>query len=141
MYYNKAIVSGNIVSDPELKALPTGGSVVNFTVATNRHWKDKDGVKQETTDYHKVVCFGKQADSVAQFMRKGNLVLCEGRLQTRSWDKQDGTKGYQTEIVADTVQFGPRPEKKEEVKPEVKDEPVDGINYPDGEVNVSDIPF
>src|SRR3989344_7946224 len=108
MYINKAIIYGNLTRDPELKSLPSGIQVCEFGVATNRVWKDKNGAKQESTDYHNAVVFGRQAELVKQYLHKGNGVFLEGRIQTRSWDAQDGTKRYRTEIVADRMQFGPK---------------------------------
>src|SRR5665213_2720291 len=108
MYLNRAIVIGNLTRDPELKSLPSGIQVTSFSVATNRVWKDKNGARQESADYHNVVVFGRQAETSAQYLRKGANVLVEGRMQTRSWDAQDGTKKYRTEVVADRVQFGTR---------------------------------
>lgn len=109
MYLNKVIIIGNLTRDPELKALPSGIKVASFSLATNRVWRDKDGAKQEAADYHNVVVFGKQAETVAQYMKKGSSLLVEGRLQTRSWeDKTSGKKLYKTEIVADRTQFGPK---------------------------------
>ncbi len=110
MYINKAIIVGNIVRDPELKSLPSGQKVCSFSVATNRTWKDANGAKQEAVDYHNVSCFGKTADNVAQWMKKGSQIYVEGRMTTRSWDdKETGKKMYRTEIIADNVQFGPKP--------------------------------
>ena len=109
MYLNKAIVIGNLTRDPEIKALPSGIKVASFSVATNRVWKDKNGVKQENVDYHNVVVFGRQAEIVGQYLKKGGSVLVEGRMQTRSWDDAAGVKKYRTEIIADRIQFGPRP--------------------------------
>src|SRR5882724_3142584 len=109
MYLNKAIVIGNLTRDPELRSLPSGIKVCSFSLATNRVWKDKNGAKQESTDYHNVVVFGRQAETVAQYMKKGSSILVEGRIQTRSWDdKNSGEKKYRTEIVADRTQFGPK---------------------------------
>lgn len=84
MYLNKAIVYGNLTRDPELKSLPSGNSVTSFSVATNRVWKDKNGAKQESADFHNIVVFGRQAETAAQYLRKGSSVLVEGRMQTRS---------------------------------------------------------
>lgn len=109
MYLNKALVIGNLTRDPESRSLPSGINVTSFSVATNRVWSDKNGAKQENTDYHNIVVFGKQAENVAKYLKKGSSVLVEGRMQTRSWDAPDGTKKYRTEIIADRVQFGPRP--------------------------------
>ena len=110
MYLNKAIVIGNLTRDPELKALPSGVKVCTFSIATNRVWKDlTTGGRKEAVDYHNIVVFDRQAETSAQYLRKGQNALVEGRMQTRSWDAQDGTKKYRTEIVADSVQFGNRP--------------------------------
>src|SRR5580698_5389600 len=108
MYINKVMVFGNLTRDPELRALPSGMNVASFSVATNRVYKDRDGKKQEQTDFHNVVVFGRQADTVAQYLKKGSSAFIEGRMQTRSWDGKEGEKKYRTEIVADRVQFGPR---------------------------------
>src|SRR5579864_9770245 len=86
MYINKAILFGNLTRDPELRALPSGMNVCSFSVATNRVYKDRDGKKQEQTDFHNVVVFGRTADTVAQYLKKGSSVFVEGRMQTRSWE-------------------------------------------------------
>lgn len=133
--------------DPEIKSLPSGMQVCEFGVATNRVWKDKNGVKQESADYHNIVVFGKQAELVKQYLHKGNGVFVEGRIQTRSWDAQDGTKRYRTEIVADRIQFGPKGGTSNYSKPadssnqENKKEEVPAIEYPEEEINADDIPF
>jgi single-strand DNA-binding protein len=153
MYLNKAFVIGNLTRDPELRSLPSGIQVASFSVATNRVWKDKNGAKQESADYHNVVVFGRQAETVSQYMKKGSNILVEGRMQTRSWDGPDGQKKYRTEIVADRVQFGsrgggggggsyaPKAGGKEGVDAEAKSPGVDTIEYPEEEINPEDIPF
>lgn len=155
MYFNKAIIIGNLTRDPELRSLPSGIQVCTFSVATNRVWKDKNGAKQESTDYHNVVVFARQAETAAQFLRKGASVMVEGRMQTRSWDAADGSKKYRTEIVADRVQFGPRSQggtsesggfKPTESTKGNKDNtndapPMDTIEYPEEDINPEDIPF
>ncbi|MDP2642116.1 MAG: single-stranded DNA-binding protein [bacterium] len=150
MYINKAIIYGNLTRDPELKSLPSGSTVVNFSVATNHNWKDKSGQRQESVEYHNVVAFGRTAETVNQYMKKGSGIYVEGRIQTRSWDGADGKKNYRTEIIADRVQFGPKREggatfsaKATEGKSEDKQEapPLDAIEYPEETVNVDDIPF
>lgn len=151
MYLNKAIVIGNLTRDPELRSLPSGIKVCSFSLATNRVWKDKNGARQESTDYHNVVVFGRQAETVAQYMKKGSSILVEGRMQTRSWeDKTSGEKKYRTEIVADRTQFGPKsggasvsvqsaePEKAKNGK---GPEEIDTIEYPEEDINPEDIPF
>lgn len=154
MYLNKALIIGNLTRDPEVKSLPSGIQVATFSVATNRVWKDKNGAKQENTDYHNVVVFGRQAETAGQYLKTGSSVLVEGRMQTRSWDAKDGTKKYRTEIVADRVQFGPRREggassapsagasasKGGDNAPAAK-EALDTIEYPSEEINPDDIPF
>ncbi len=147
MYINKAFVFGNLTRDPELRSLPSGIQVASFSVATNRVWK-KDGARQESTDYHNVVVFGKQAELVAQYLKKGSSLFVEGRMQTRSWESE-GQKKYRTEIVADRIQFGPRggggggaPSDKSEggAAPKGK-ESGEAIEYPEEEINPDDIPF
>ncbi len=152
MYLNRAIVIGNLTRDPELKSLPSGIQVCTFSVATNRVWKDKNGTRQESADYHNVVVFGRQAETAAQYLKKGSGALVEGRMQTRSWDSPDGKKNYRTEIVADRVQFGNRapggaPGQAPSANPKggKQDEapvpPMETIEYPADEINLDDIPF
>jgi len=151
MYLNRAIVIGNLTRDPELRSLPSGIQVASFSVATNRVWKDKNGAKQESVDYHNIVVFGRQAETTSQYLRKGSSVLIEGRMQTRSWDAADGQKKYRTEIVADRVQFGPRTSAASSgagaASPVANKSntdgapPVDTIDYPEENVNIDDIPF
>jgi single-strand DNA-binding protein len=112
MYINTAMVYGNLTRDPELRALPSGGAVASFAIATNRSYKKSDGTKAEQTEFHQIIVFGRTAQSCAQYLRRGSSAYVEGRLQTRSWEK-DGVKQYKTEIVAERVQFGPRPPKSD----------------------------
>jgi single-strand DNA-binding protein len=113
MNLNKVILIGNITKDIEVKSLPSGISVTSFGLATNRKWKDKDGNKQEQAEFHNIIAFGKQAEVLKQYCSKGDQLFIEGRLQTRSWDKEDGTKAYRTEIILENFQFGNKAEKKE----------------------------
>jgi single-strand DNA-binding protein len=108
MNLNKVFLIGNLTRDPELKTLPSGTAVTSFGVATNRVWRNQQGERQEEVQFHNVVVFGRQAETTSQYLKKGSLVMIEGRIQTRSWDGKDGTKQYRTEIVAERVQFGPR---------------------------------
>jgi len=145
MYLNKAIIIGNLTRDPELKSLPSGNAVTTFSLATNRIWKDKDGNRQEGTDYHNIVVFGKQAENVAQYLKKGSSALVEGRLTTRSWET-DGVKKYRTEIIADRVQFGPKRDGGDSASASQepvgsKKEEIDTIEYPQEDINPEDIPF
>lgn len=145
MYLNKVFIAGNLTRDPELKALPSGANVSSFGVATNRTWRDQNGEKKEATEFHNIVVFGRQADTCAQYLKKGQQVLVEGRLQTRSWDK-DGQKQYRTEIVADRVQFGAKSgggggmEARGDgapMAPSAKNE----VEYPTEDISPDDIPF
>ncbi len=154
MYINKVFLFGNLTRDPELRALPSGMNVVNFSLATNRVFKDRDGKKQEQTDFHNVVVFGRQADTVNQYLKKGASVFIEGRMQTRSWEK-DGKKNYRTEVIADRVQFGPKGSgsgahssgsgqgggRDEMSGQDEGPPPGPGIDYPKEEINPDDIPF
>lgn len=153
MYLNKVMLIGNLTRDPEIKSLPTGMKVTNFSVATNRVWRDKDGAKKEATEFHNVVVFGRQAETVAQYMKKGSNIMVEGRLQTRSWEA-DGKKNYRTEIIADNIQFGSRgtgptgggspvgDTSASSGKQEQKAPELDTIEYPDeDDINPDDIPF
>lgn len=102
---NKVILIGNLGKDPELRHTPQGQAVANFSLATSESWNDKNNQKQERTEWHKVVVWGKPAELVAKYLSKGRKAYVEGRLQTRAWDDKDGQKRYTTEIVATTVQF------------------------------------
>lgn len=159
MYLNKAIIIGNLTRDPELRALPSGSKVTSFGLATNRVWKDKTGAKQEDTQFHNIVVFGQQAEIVAQYLKKGQSAMVEGRIQNRSWDAPDGTKKYRSEIVADRVQFGPKAggtsfdrtgdssppggvSSGKSSSPSPAPEEIKTIQYPsEDEVNPNDIPF
>lgn len=103
MSLNRAQLIGNLTRDPELRTTAGGQSVVNFGVATNRVYKDAQGQRQEQTEFHNIVAWGRLADIVSQYMQKGRKVYVEGRLQTREWEGQDGQKRRTTEIVAENV--------------------------------------
>ncbi|PIR24153.1 single-stranded DNA-binding protein [Candidatus Campbellbacteria bacterium CG11_big_fil_rev_8_21_14_0_20_44_21] len=144
MYLNKAIIIGNLTRDPELKSLPSGVPVATFAVATNRVWKDKEGNRKESVDYHNIVVFGRQAETTAQYLKKGSSALIEGRIQTRSWEGNDGVKKYMTEIVADRVQFGPKKTGAPSSPSSEGDSPkenLDTIEYPEEDLKPEDIPF
>lgn len=150
MYLNKAIIIGNLTRDPEQRALPSGVTVTSFSVATSRVWKDKNGARQEDTQYHNVVAFGPQASVAGQYLRKGSSVMVEGRMQTRSWDTPDGSKKYRTEIVVEKLQLGPRRDgvggeggsfQSNQTAPAGQQPPLDTIEYPDEDINPDDIPF
>ncbi|MBU6427060.1 single-stranded DNA-binding protein [Patescibacteria group bacterium] len=159
MYLNKVFIIGNLTRDPEIKALPSGSKVSSFGVATNRVFKNKDGVKQEMVEFHNVSAFNRLGELAGQYLRKGQQVLVEGRIQTRSWDTQEGVKKYRTEIIADNIQFGSKPTSPagksaaagsptdeggamsaaDESAPSA--EGGEKIDYPQEEINPDDIPF
>lgn len=153
MNLNKVFIIGNITRDPELRTLPSGSAVVNFGIATNRVWMNQAGQKQEDTQFHNIVSFGKQAETIKQYLAKGSLIMVEGRLQTRNWEAQDGTKKSRTEIIAERVQFGPKrtgggggqynpssnPNSKKATP--AQEETLDTIEYPDDHNNPDDVPF
>lgn len=152
MYLNKVFLFGNLTQDPELKALPSGTNVTTFSIATNRTFRDRDGNNKQETQFHNIVVFGRQAETVAQYLKKGSGALVEGRIQTRSWEGQDGAKRYRTEIVADRIQFGPRGGGSLQGGKDVENssskgsggnnkEEIDTIDYPDEDINPDDIPF
>lgn len=152
MYINKAFLYGNLTRDPELKSLPSGIKVASFSIATNRTWKNKDGVKQESVNFHNIVAYAKPAELIAQYLKKGSGIFVEGRIDTRSWDdKTDGTKKYRTEVVVENFQFGPqgggssgsytpKPAAAPESKGGAMDQ-MDTIDYPTEDINPEDIPF
>lgn len=102
---NKVILIGRLGKDPEMRFTPSGKAVTNFTMATNEVWTDQNGEKQERTEWHRVVTWGKLAENCAKLLSKGKQIYIEGRIQTRQWDDKDGNKRYTTEIVANTMQL------------------------------------
>ena len=149
---NKVFLIGNLTRDPELKTLPSGTPVASFGVATNRVWRNQQGERQEEVQFHNIVVFGRQAETTSQYLKKGSLVMIEGRIQTRSWDGKDGTKQYRTEIVAERVQFGPRAGGQtkggfgnEMPQPESQKEPIreelPQIDINEEDIKAEDLPF
>lgn len=109
MNLNKVFLVGNLTADPELKNLQSGQAVCTFRLATNRIWTDREsGEKKQKAEFHSVVAWGKLATLASQYLNKGNLILIEGRLNTRSWEDPSGNKRYRTEIIAENIQFGPK---------------------------------
>lgn len=154
---NKVILYGNLTRDPELKSLPSGMQVASFGVATNRRVK-KDEQWTDVPEFHNVVVFGRQAETSAQYLKKGSSALIEGRIQTRSWDSPEKGKQYRTEIVAESVTFGSRasgggsssgsseaPSGMRsgfgDAEAPQKAPKEDGIDYPTEDINPDDIPF
>lgn len=141
MYLNKSFIIGNLTRDPELKAMPNGNKVCTFSLATNRVYKDNNGAKQEQVEFHNVIVFGKMGETSAQYLKKGQNCLIEGRIQTRSWeDKNSGEKKYRTEIVADSVQFGPKAKGDSAPREEKEDVVGRGTDISD-DIDIDDIPF
>ena len=106
MSLNKVLLIGNLTRDPELRSTPSGQSVANFAIATNRVWKDpQSGEKKEAVEFHNIVVWRRLAEIAGQYLRKGSKIFLEGRLQTRSWQDQSGTKKYMTEIIAENMQM------------------------------------
>lgn len=149
MNLNKVLLIGNLTKDPELKALDGGVKVGKFTIATSRSWKDKDGQKQEDTQFINCVAFGKQAELIDQYMSRGSQMYIEGRLSTRTYEK-DGEKKYFTEVIVENFQFGKKPEsvgvsadEAEKRFNELSKDKIPGtdIDYPESDINPDDIPF
>jgi single-strand DNA-binding protein len=102
---NKVILVGRLGTDPEVKTISSGNTVARLSLATSENWKDREGQRQERTEWHRIVLWGKQAELAGKYLVKGRQVYIEGRLQTRSWEDQQGQKKYTTEIVANVIQF------------------------------------
>jgi single-strand DNA-binding protein len=146
MNLNKVLIAGRLTADPDLRTTPSGTNVVSFSVATNRVWRDKNGERREETEFHNVVAWGRQAEIVNQFLKKGSLILVEGRLQTRSWEGKDGQTRKTTEIVAERIQLGPKtgstaPAGKSEGVDEAKKEEMPVIDLDSENINPEDLPF
>lgn len=102
---NKVILVGNLGRDPEVRYLPDGGAITNVSIATTDVWKDKDGTKQDKTEWHRVVFFSRLAEIAGEYLKKGSQIYIEGRLQTRKWQDKDGQEKYTTEVVAEKLQM------------------------------------
>ncbi len=148
MNFNKAFVLGNVTRDPELRTTPSGQSVCSFGIATNRFYKDQKGERQQMAEFHNIVAWGRLAEVCNQYLKKGSLVFIEGRIQTRSWqDQNSNQKRFKTEIVAETMQLGPRPGgapaqgARETAAP--SPEAVETVQYPgdEDEIKPEEIPF
>lgn len=145
---NKVQLIGNLTADPEVKETPNGQKVANFSIATNRVWKDASGMKQEQVEFHNVVIWGSLAGIAEQYITKGQKVYLEGRLQTRSWDDPTGAKRYKTEVVADNLIMlsGKRDGADDSFSQEAPSEvsPVrakKATPKAEEEINIEDIPF
>jgi single-strand DNA-binding protein len=142
MFLNKVFVLGNLTADPDVKSLPSGRAVANFRMATNRVFYDKEGKKQERAEFHNIVAFGRTAEIIQQYLKKGSMALIEGRLRTRSWQDSSGNRRFRTEIITERLQLGPRAGTK--IPPSEKEAPKKEeipIIEEDEEIDVKDIPF
>lgn len=145
MNLNKVFLIGRLTADPQLRSTKTGQQVATFSVATNRTWLDKSNQKQEAVEFHNIVVWGRQAETSSKFLLKGQMVMIEGRIQTRNYEDKAGQKKYVTEIVAESVQFGPKAMgssqsagPKSQVTPVVDEIPTINI---DEEIKAEDLPF
>ncbi len=109
MNLNKVFLLGRLTADPISRTTPSGQQVATFSIATNRVWYDKASGKKEDVQFHNIVVWGRQADVAQRFLAKGGVVFIEGRLQTRAWDDKAGQKRRTTEVIAESLQLGPRP--------------------------------
>lgn len=150
MNLNKAMIIGNLTRDPEVRTTPAGTSVTSFGVATNFVWNDANGQRQERAEFHNVVAWRKLAEIIGQYLHKGSKVYIEGRLQTRSWDDQNGNKKYMTEIVAenmimlDSKGAGGSPNPTPQAPAPNEETPVIDVSQPTentNEVKVDEVPF
>lgn len=146
MNYNKAILIGNITKDIELKTTPSGKIVASFGLATNRSWKDEQGNKKEQATFHNIVAWGKTAEVINQWCSKGSSIMIEGRIDNRSYEKKDGGKGYISEVIVESFQFGYKKLGDNEVEqsrksPEPKKEEIKTIDPDDIEVVEDYIPL
>jgi len=160
MNLNKVLIAGRLTANPELRNTPGGQSVASFSLATNRVWTDKSGARQESTEFHNIVVWGRQAEIANQFLTKGSLALIEGRLQTRSWQDKQGQTRKTTEIICERIQLGPKPggfsqsqkfspgESSQNKKPDSKiegsereDIPIIDIDSEKDDIKPEDLPF
>lgn len=147
MNLNKIFILGNLTRDPELRQTPGGQSVCSFGVATNRFYSDSSGQRQKQAEFHNVVAWGRQAEIVNQYLKKGSIILVEGRLQTRNWQDPQGAKHYKTEIIAERLQLGPKGQGTGggggDISPKEAQDTTPVIELPEEseEIDVKDIPF
>lgn len=150
MNLNQVNLIGRVTKQPELKKLPSGTSVVSFAIATNHSYKKETGEKVETTSFHNCKAFGKVADTIGQYVVKGQELFVDGRIEYRQWDKTDGTKGYATEILVNNFQFGQKPggtqggTNTQSAPTKSSYDQIDGpdaMDYPEEPIDPADIPF
>jgi single-strand DNA-binding protein len=153
MNLNKVFLVGNVASDPESRTTPQGQQVCTFRMATNRIWTDRNtNQKKEDVQFHSIVLWRRLAEIASQYLTKGSLVLIEGRIETRSWQDQTGTKKYRTEIIGESMQLGPRGAGRKTTEPAIQNQPGHKekeehqqeeipIIEEEGEIDIKDIPF
>lgn len=145
MNLNKVFILGRLTQDPQVRSLPSGQTVANFSVATNRIFNDKSGQRQKQTEFHNIVAFGKLAEIAKNYLKRGSMVLIEGRLQTRSWEGQDGVKRNRTEIIVENLQLAPKTlantEPVESTSSPEKEEEIPTIEENEEEIDVKDLPL
>lgn len=145
MNFNKAIVIGRLTKDPETRSLPSGVQVSSFNLATDRFYKDKSGARQQQTEFHGIVLFGRLSEIASQYLKKGSLALIEGRIQTRSWQDKEGVTKYRTEIIGESLQLGPKsstfPSTQENDSKDNESDEIPIIQKDDEEIDIKDIPF
>jgi len=153
MNLNKAMLIGNLTRDPEVRTTPKGDSVVSFSIATNFSWTSKEGEKKDIPEFHNIVAWRKLAEIIGQYLKKGSKIYIEGRLQTRSWEDQNGIKRYRTEIIADSMIMldskgagnsqvsASGSSASQDEQPAAPDFDTNSNSGGDEEINVEDIPF
>lgn len=142
MNLNKIQLIGRVAKAPEAKQTTSGISVVKFSLATNYSYKDKSGAKHETTQFHNLASFGKLAEIIGQYVEKGQEIYVDGRVEYRQWDKQDGTKGYMTEIMVENLQMGQKAKNSQgQESQQSKVEEGETLETGEEEINTKDIPF
>lgn len=139
---NRATILGNVTRDPETRTTTSGQTVVSFSVATSRRWKDQtSGEMKEASEFHNCVAWAKLAQTVGTYVRKGSKVYVEGRIQTRSWDDPSGVKKYRTEIVAESVILLDKKGEGPSTAPAAAEDTAPPAAPAEDEINIEDIPF
>lgn len=147
MNFNKVFLIGRLTADPQLRTTPSGQSVTTISIATNRVWTNKSGQRQEDVQFHNVVVWGRQAEIVNQFLKKGSLAMVEGRLQTRGWQDKQGQNRRTTEVICERIQFGPKAGggggSQDAPPPDqnTNKESLPEINIDEGEIKAEDVQF
>lgn len=139
MNLNKVFLIGRLTRDPEIKVLPSGTKICQVGLATDRYFTDKEGKKQQETEFHNVVLFGRLAEIASLYLKKGSLMFIEGRLRTRSWENNTGDKKSRTEIVAERIQLGPKSQIQKDTLPSLEEKTE--IPVIEEEINIDEIPF